>query len=184
MHAHLLSCCVHYEKKVRVDVSARHHGKIQAALTENRRGLSEFVLEPLKDEQYFEVGLDLQSSCLCSLVPLPFLQIIVRMSTWCYLVLLQVREPFSIMSIVKSPMGLMMGFMLIVVFLMPKLMENMGMLSKIHLQTFLISCVMSIYVWLCLLCMGEMFTYLLQEKFLRLVLYHSCYLCFLSYIKI
>ncbi|XP_004501353.2 ER membrane protein complex subunit 7 homolog [Cicer arietinum] len=75
---------------VRVDVSARNPGKIQAALTENRRGLSEFVLEPLKGEQYYEI-----------------------------------REPFSIMSIVKSPMGLMMGFMLIVVFLMPKLMENM-----------------------------------------------------------
>lgn len=75
---------------VRVDVSARNPGKIQAALTENRRGLSEFVLEPLKEEQYYEI-----------------------------------REPFSIMSIVKSPMGLMMGFMLIVVFLMPKLMENM-----------------------------------------------------------
>ncbi|KAJ7958796.1 ER membrane protein complex subunit 7-like [Quillaja saponaria] len=75
---------------VRVDVSARNPGKIQAALTENRRGLSEFVLEPLRVEQYYEI-----------------------------------REPFSIMSIVKSPMGLMMGFMLIVVFLMPKLMENM-----------------------------------------------------------
>ncbi|XP_058785910.1 ER membrane protein complex subunit 7 homolog [Vicia villosa] len=75
---------------VRVDVSARNPGKIQAALTENRRGLSEFVLEPLKEEQYYEI-----------------------------------REPFSVMSIVKSPMGLMMGFMLIVVFLMPKLMENM-----------------------------------------------------------
>ncbi|KAF1865108.1 hypothetical protein Lal_00004482 [Lupinus albus] len=76
--------------QVRVDVSARNPGKIQAALTETRRGLSEFVLEPLKGEQYYEI-----------------------------------REPFSIMSIVKSPMGLMMGFMLIVVFLMPKLMENM-----------------------------------------------------------
>lgn len=30
------------------------------------------------------------------------------------------------MSVVKSPMGLMVGFMLVVVFLMPKLMENMG----------------------------------------------------------
>jgi hypothetical protein len=38
---------------------------------------------------------------------------------------LQIREPFSIMSLVKSPMGLMMGFMLVVMFLMPKLMENM-----------------------------------------------------------
>ncbi|RYQ94417.1 hypothetical protein Ahy_B08g089320 isoform B [Arachis hypogaea] len=75
---------------VRVDVSARNPGKIQAALTESRRGLTEFVLEPLKEEQYYEI-----------------------------------REPFSIMSIVKSPMGLMVGFMLIVVFLMPKLMENM-----------------------------------------------------------
>lgn len=30
------------------------------------------------------------------------------------------------MSIVKSPMGLMIGFMVVVVFLMPKLVENMG----------------------------------------------------------
>lgn len=43
--------------------------------------------------------------------------------------LLQIREPFSIMSVVKSPMGLMVGFMLIVVFLMPKLVENMGKFS-------------------------------------------------------
>ncbi|ESR63616.1 hypothetical protein CICLE_v10009464mg [Citrus x clementina] len=75
---------------VRVDVSARHPGKVQAALTETRRGLNELVLEPLREEQYYEI-----------------------------------REPFSIMSLVKSPMGLMMGFMLVVVFLMPKLMENM-----------------------------------------------------------
>lgn len=74
---------------VRVDVSARNPGKVQAALTENRRALSELVLEPLRDEEYYEI-----------------------------------REPFSIMSVVKSPMGLMVGFMLIVVFLMPKLMEN------------------------------------------------------------
>ena len=46
-----------------------------------------------------------------------------------YLPLLQIREPFSIMSIVKSPMGLMMGFMVIVMFLMPKMVENMGMHS-------------------------------------------------------
>ncbi|OWM63789.1 hypothetical protein CDL15_Pgr006051 [Punica granatum] len=77
-------------QKVRVDVSARNPGKVQAALTENRRGLIELVLEPLREEQYYEI-----------------------------------REPFSIMSVVKSPMGLMMGFMLIVVFLMPKLVENM-----------------------------------------------------------
>jgi len=30
------------------------------------------------------------------------------------------------MSVVKSPMGLMMGFMVLVMFVMPKLMENMG----------------------------------------------------------
>ncbi|XP_039054878.1 ER membrane protein complex subunit 7 homolog [Hibiscus syriacus] len=75
---------------VRVDVSARNPGKVQAALTENRRGLSELVLEPLRDEKYYEI-----------------------------------REPFSIMNVVKSPMGLMVGFMLVVVFLMPKLVENM-----------------------------------------------------------
>ncbi|MED6182492.1 hypothetical protein PIB30_028872 [Stylosanthes scabra] len=85
-----VSALGYFFSPVRVDVSARNPGKIQAALTESRRGLTEFVLEPLKDEQYYEV-----------------------------------REPFSIMSIVKSPMGLMVGFMLIVVFLMPKLMENM-----------------------------------------------------------
>ncbi|KAK9079505.1 hypothetical protein SSX86_001177 [Deinandra increscens subsp. villosa] len=75
---------------VRVDVSARNPGKVQAALTENRKGLSELVFEPLREEQYYEI-----------------------------------REPFNIMSIVKSPMGLMIGFMVIVVFLMPKLVENM-----------------------------------------------------------
>ncbi|KAJ4957437.1 hypothetical protein NE237_024548 [Protea cynaroides] len=75
---------------VRVDVSARNPGKVQAALTENRRSLIELVLEPLREEQYYEI-----------------------------------REPFSVMSLIKSPMGLMVGFMLIVVFLMPKLMENM-----------------------------------------------------------
>ncbi|WOG82327.1 hypothetical protein DCAR_0101490 [Daucus carota subsp. sativus] len=75
---------------VRVDVSARNPGKVQAALTENRRGLSELVLEPLREEQYYEI-----------------------------------REPFNVMSLVKSPMGLMVGFMLIVMFLMPKLVENM-----------------------------------------------------------
>ncbi|XP_051137132.1 ER membrane protein complex subunit 7 homolog [Andrographis paniculata] len=73
---------------VRVDVSARNPGKVQAALTENRRVLSELVLEPLREEQYYEI-----------------------------------REPFSVMSIVKSPMGLMIGFMVIVMFLMPKLVD-------------------------------------------------------------
>ena len=75
---------------VRVDVSARNPGKVQAALTENRRGLSELVLEPMRDEQYYEI-----------------------------------REPFNILGLVKSPMGLMVGFMLIVMFVMPKLVENM-----------------------------------------------------------
>lgn len=75
---------------VRVDVSARNPGKVQAALTETRRGLTELSLEPLREEEYYEK-----------------------------------REPFSILSLVKSPMGLMVGFMLIVVFVMPKLMENM-----------------------------------------------------------
>lgn len=42
--------------QVRVDVSARNRGKVQAALTETRRGLSELVLEPLREEQYYEVG--------------------------------------------------------------------------------------------------------------------------------
>ncbi|KAL5720956.1 hypothetical protein ACHQM5_013575 [Ranunculus cassubicifolius] len=79
---------------VRIDVSARNRGKVQAALTETRRGLTELVLEPLREEQYYEI-----------------------------------REPFSVMSLLKSPMGLMMGFMLVVVFLMPKLMENIGTLS-------------------------------------------------------
>ncbi|XP_022935856.1 ER membrane protein complex subunit 7 homolog [Cucurbita moschata] len=88
---HLLEVAAlgYFFSPVRVDVSARNPGKVQAALTENRRALSELVLEPLRDEEYYEI-----------------------------------REPFSIMSVVKSPMGLMVGFMLIVVFLMPKLMEN------------------------------------------------------------
>uniref|UniRef100_A0A0D9WSJ3 ER membrane protein complex subunit 7 beta-sandwich domain-containing protein n=1 Tax=Leersia perrieri TaxID=77586 RepID=A0A0D9WSJ3_9ORYZ len=74
---------------VRVDISARNPGHIQAALTENRRVLNELVLEPLREEQYYET-----------------------------------REPFSIMSLLKSPMGMMLGFMVIMVFVMPKMMEN------------------------------------------------------------
>ncbi|XP_011626409.1 ER membrane protein complex subunit 7 homolog isoform X2 [Amborella trichopoda] len=75
---------------VRIDVSSRNPGKVQAALTENRRTLNELVLEPLQEESYYEI-----------------------------------REPFSIISLVKSPMGLMVGFMLVAVFLLPKLMENL-----------------------------------------------------------
>ncbi|XP_062233923.1 ER membrane protein complex subunit 7 homolog [Phragmites australis] len=39
---------------VRVDISDRNPGYIQAALTETRRVLNELVLEPLKEEQYYE----------------------------------------------------------------------------------------------------------------------------------
>ncbi|KAM3308505.1 ER membrane protein complex subunit 7 [Capsicum chacoense] len=74
---------------VRVDVSARNPGMVQAALTENRRSLIELVLEPLSEEQYYEL-----------------------------------KEPFTIMSLVKSPIGMMFGFMLFVMFVMPKLAEN------------------------------------------------------------
>ncbi|KZV51841.1 hypothetical protein F511_06884 [Dorcoceras hygrometricum] len=73
---------------IRVDVSARNPGQVQAALTETRRALTELVLEPLQEEHYYEI-----------------------------------REPFSIMSILKSPMGLMVGFMVIVMFVMPKLVD-------------------------------------------------------------
>ncbi|KAI5072413.1 hypothetical protein GOP47_0012519 [Adiantum capillus-veneris] len=76
---------------VRVDVSARQNGQLQATLTETRRILSEpLVLEPLREEAYFEK-----------------------------------REPFSLMGLLKSPMGLMVGFMAFAAFLLPKLMENM-----------------------------------------------------------
>ncbi|XP_047327339.1 ER membrane protein complex subunit 7 homolog isoform X2 [Impatiens glandulifera] len=84
-----VSAMGYFFSPVRVDVSARHPGKVQAALTENRRGLNELVLEPLSEEQYFEM-----------------------------------REPFSVMSLVKSPMGMMIGFMVFAMVLMPKLMEN------------------------------------------------------------
>ncbi|KAG6519284.1 hypothetical protein ZIOFF_022777 [Zingiber officinale] len=74
---------------VRVDISARNPGNIHAALTENRRVLNELILEPLREEHYYEI-----------------------------------REPFSIWSVVKSPMGLMLGFTLLVIFVMPKLMDS------------------------------------------------------------
>ncbi|KAH7420789.1 hypothetical protein KP509_13G022600 [Ceratopteris richardii] len=75
---------------VRVDVSARLNGQLQAFLTETRRVISEpLMFEPLREEEYFEK-----------------------------------REPFSIMGLLKSPMGLMVGFMVMAVFLLPKLMEN------------------------------------------------------------
>ncbi|XP_058111547.1 ER membrane protein complex subunit 7 homolog [Magnolia sinica] len=85
-----VSAMGYFFSPVRIDVSARNHGKVQAALTETRRALNELILEPLREEQYYEI-----------------------------------REPFSVMSLLKSPMGLMLGFMVIVVFLMPKLMESM-----------------------------------------------------------
>ncbi|XP_015079010.1 ER membrane protein complex subunit 7 homolog isoform X1 [Solanum pennellii] len=84
-----VSAIGYFFSPVRVDVSARNPGKVQAALTENRRSLIELVLEPLSEEQYYEL-----------------------------------KEPFSIMSLVKSPIGLMFGFMLFVMFVMPKLAEN------------------------------------------------------------
>jgi hypothetical protein len=37
------------------------------------------------------------------------------------------REPFSAMGLLKSPMGLMIGFMVVCVFLLPKLMDQIGM---------------------------------------------------------
>ncbi|XP_052885308.1 ER membrane protein complex subunit 7 homolog [Gossypium arboreum] len=50
-----VSAIGYFFSPVRVDVSARNLGKVQAALTENRKGLSELVLEPLREEQYYEV---------------------------------------------------------------------------------------------------------------------------------
>ncbi|KAH0658853.1 hypothetical protein KY289_027601 [Solanum tuberosum] len=52
-----VSAIGYFFSPVRVDVSARNPGKVQAALTENRRSLIELVLEPLSEEQYYEVGL-------------------------------------------------------------------------------------------------------------------------------
>lgn len=74
---------------VRVNVNARLHGKIQAYQTENRIPLNELVLEPMREEYYYEK-----------------------------------REPFSLLGLLKSPMGLMIGFMGVAVFLLPKLMES------------------------------------------------------------
>ncbi|KAK7849864.1 er membrane protein complex subunit 7 like protein [Quercus suber] len=48
----------YYFSPVRVDVSARFPGKIQAALTENRRGLGELTLEPMRVEQYYEININ------------------------------------------------------------------------------------------------------------------------------
>lgn len=100
------------------------------------------------------------------------------MSACCYLVLLQVREPFSIMSVVKSPMGLMVGFMLIVVFLMPKLMENMGMFLIIYLLTFF-----NFSVSFCLygcICFVWVKCFISFRRSLGLILSHTRYYCCLA----
>ncbi|KMT19306.1 hypothetical protein BVRB_1g013120 [Beta vulgaris subsp. vulgaris] len=54
---HLLEVAAtgYFFSPVRVDVSARNPGKVQAALTETRRGLAELSLEPLREEDYYEV---------------------------------------------------------------------------------------------------------------------------------
>lgn len=108
--------------QVRVDVSARNPGMVQAALTENRRSLIELVLEPLSEEQYYEVRL------WCPGFPFQFfpsLSNFLHPKLMC-LFLLQLKEPVTIMSLVKSPIGMMFGFMLFVMFVMPKLAENVG----------------------------------------------------------
>lgn len=88
------------------------------------------VLEPLREEQYYEVDPEFVSHiCLfVAAVVLGFGKIGYVTSVPC-LLLFQIREPFNIMSLAKSPMGLMVGFMVIVMFIMPKLVENMGMYS-------------------------------------------------------
>jgi hypothetical protein len=48
--------------------------------------------------------------------------------------LFKIREPFSIMSLLKSPMGLMVGFMVIMMFVMPKMMDNIGKQHSIYIQ--------------------------------------------------
>jgi hypothetical protein len=48
--------------------------------------------------------------------------------------LFKVREPFSVMSLLKSPMGLMVGFMVLMVFVMPKLMENIGIFHLFYIK--------------------------------------------------
>ncbi|KAG0629225.1 hypothetical protein M758_1G086800 [Ceratodon purpureus] len=75
---------------VRVDVSSRLPGEIRASYIEGPRRISgSLVLEPLREENYYEI-----------------------------------REPFSLMGLLKSPMGLMIGFMVICVFLLPMLMDS------------------------------------------------------------
>lgn len=75
---------------VRVDVSSRLPGQIRASYVEGPRRVSDsLVLEPLREENYYEI-----------------------------------REPFSMLGLLKSPMGLMIGFMVICVFLLPMLMDS------------------------------------------------------------
>jgi hypothetical protein len=75
---------------VRVDVSSRLPGQIRASYIEGPRRVSDsLVLEPLREENYYEI-----------------------------------REPFSMLGLLKSPMGLMIGFMVICVFLLPMLMDS------------------------------------------------------------
>lgn len=107
----------HTHCQVRVDISARNPGNIHAALTENRKVLYELILEPLREEQYYEVSI---LSYLWSF--LLVLQNVIDV----FDTILQIREPFSIWSVVKSPMGLMLGFTLLVIFVMPKLMDSIG----------------------------------------------------------
>jgi len=75
---------------VRVDVSSRLQGQVRATYVEGNRRIPEsLILEPLREEYYYER-----------------------------------REPFSLLGLLKSPMGLMIGFMLICVVLLPKLMDS------------------------------------------------------------
>lgn len=75
---------------VRVDVSARLHGKVRALAVETRRYYSDaLVLEPNRQEGYYEV-----------------------------------RETFSALALVKTPMGMMVCFMVVALLVLPRLMDS------------------------------------------------------------
>lgn len=89
--------------QVRVDVSARNPGKVQAALTETRRGLNELVLEPLKEEEYYEVDYTFllkeeEQSCFCLLISLNYY----CFANWNFISLADKRTLFHNVSREKS----------------------------------------------------------------------------------
>ena len=128
--------------QIRLDVSARLKGQVKAAYAEDRRNVlpDPLIIVPIKEEQYFEASLFLsldnslylpmvvfavifQKKAFVHSISIAGFKLLFFFTLW---FVLQPKQPFSLLTLLKSPMGLMVAGALLVVFVLPKLLEMIG----------------------------------------------------------